>query len=79
MERYGNMSIPVQSTIAELTPTAVARAMGFPISTVFRWMNEDRIPGRGTAHKMRREKFEEAAKRLKADQAKPSKPRKVAA
>lgn len=61
-----SMSLPVRDTINELTPTAVAREMGLPISTVFRWMKSDRIPGAGAAHEWRRAQFEDAVKRLRA-------------
>ena len=60
------MTLPVHDTIKELTPTAVAREMGLPISTVFRWMNENRIPGRGPAHDWRVERFEEAVGKIRA-------------
>ena len=63
------MSTPVQATIKNLTPTAVAREMGLPISTVFRWMTNDRIPGRGTAHEWRVRQFEEAVEKLNAAKA----------
>ena len=58
--------LPVKATIEDLTPTAVAREMKLPISTVFRWMKSDRIPGTGAAHEWRRNQFEEAVKRLRA-------------
>lgn len=60
------MTLPIHDTIKKLTPTLVAREMGLPISTVFRWMNEDRIPGRGPAHQWRVERFEEAVNKIKA-------------
>lgn len=59
------MSLPVKATIQALTPTAVAKTMGLPISTVFRWMKSDRIPGKGPAHEWRRDQFEAAVKRLR--------------
>jgi len=55
----------IQQTIKELTPTAIAKAMGLPISTVFRWMKEDRIPGEGVSHKWRRDQFDAAVKQLR--------------
>ena len=74
------MTLPVHDTIKELTPTAVAREMGLPISTVFRWMNEDRIPGRGAAHDWRVERFEEAAGNIRASlKSAPRRQRKKAA
>lgn len=62
-----SMNLPVQATIKELTPTAVANAMGLPISTVFRWMKEDRIPGTKAAHEWRRSQFEAAVKKLRSE------------
>lgn len=74
------MTLPIQATIKELTPTAVAREMGLPISTVFRWMNEDRIPGRGPAHQWRVERFEQAVRNIRASiKADRRQPRKKAA
>jgi hypothetical protein len=58
------MSTSIRDTIEKLTPSAVARAMQLPLSTVFRWMKEDRIPGRGTAHEWRRRQFDDAVKAL---------------
>jgi hypothetical protein len=55
----------IQQTIKELTPTKVAKAMGMPTSTVFRWMTQDRIPGRGMAHKWRLDQFEAAVRKLR--------------
>lgn len=59
------MTIPIRKNIEELTPTAVAREMGLPISTIFRWMTEDRIPGKGAAHAWRVREFETAIARLR--------------
>ena len=64
------MTFPVAATIKELTPTAVAGAMGFPISTVFRWMKEDRIPGKKASYEWRRSQFELAVKKLRRSTAK---------
>src|SRR5258708_1391133 len=44
------MHPPVRDTIRELRLTRVARKMALPISTVFRGMTQDRIPGKGRAH-----------------------------
>lgn len=60
---------PVRKTIEALTPTKIAREMGVPISTVHRWMTEDRIPGRGASHEWRAAQFEAAAARLRAQTA----------
>ncbi len=67
MATFGGMSLPVQATIKELTPTAVANAMGLPVSTVFRWMKTDRIPGVKAAHEWRRNQFEAAVRRLREE------------
>ena len=68
------MNMPIQATIKRLTPTAVARQMRLPISTVFRWMTCDRIPGQGAAHEWRVSQFEAAVKELRAKA--PRQPRK---
>ena len=61
------MRLPVRDTIRELRLTRVARQMGLPVSTVFRWMREDRIPGRGRAHQWRVAQFEAAVAALRAE------------
>jgi predicted DNA-binding transcriptional regulator AlpA len=61
------MHPPVRDTIRELRLTQVARKMGLPISTVFRWMSQDRIPGRGRAHDWRVAQFETAVAALRAE------------
>ena len=69
--RTGNvagMRLPVRDTIRELRLTRVARQMGLPISTIFRWMTEDRIPGRGAAHQWRVARFEAAVAELRAEE-----------
>ena len=77
-QRSPAMTIPVQETIEKLTPTAVAREMGLPISTVFRWMKADRIPGTGAAHEWRRDQFEAAVKRLGSTKVRPRRQAKAA-
>ena len=57
----------VRDTIRELRLTQVARKMGLPISTVFRWMSQDRIPGKGRAHDWRVAQFETAVSELRAE------------
>lgn len=63
-----SMSIAVRATIKDIGPARLARAAGFPLSTVFRWMQEDRIPGRGAAHDMRLQKFTEVVNAIRQDQ-----------
>jgi predicted DNA-binding transcriptional regulator AlpA len=64
------MHPPVRQTIRELRLTRVARKMGLPISTVFRWMTQDRIPGKGRAHDWRVAQFEAAVSELRAETSK---------
>ena len=61
------MHPPVRDTIRELRLSRVARKMGLPISTVFRWMTQDRIPGKGRAHDWRVAQFEAAVSELRAE------------
>jgi hypothetical protein len=61
------MDLPVRHTIRELSLTRVARKMGLPISTVLRWMSQDRIPGTGRAHDWRVAQFEAAVNALRAE------------
>jgi len=59
------MQLPVRATIRELSLSRVARQMGVPVSTVFRWMTDDRIPGKGRAHEWRVAQFEAAVAALR--------------
>jgi predicted DNA-binding transcriptional regulator AlpA len=61
------MRLPVRDTIRELRLSRVARRMGLPVSTLFRWMTEDRIPGKGRAHQWRVAQFEAAVAELRAE------------
>lgn len=63
------MNLPVRATIKELGLSAVAREMNLPVSTLHRWMDEDRIPGRSAAHRWRVQLFETAVARLRARRA----------
>lgn len=63
------MSLPVRTIIKELGLSAVAREMNLPVSTLHRWMDEDRIPGRSVAHRWRVQLFEAAVARLRARRA----------
>jgi hypothetical protein len=69
----------IKQTIAELTTTAVANAMGLPISTVHRWKMEDRIPGEGPQHEWRVAQFNAAVKKLRSVKAKAAPKRRRAA
>ena len=55
----------IRQTIETYGTTAIADAMGLPISTVHTWKTSDAIPGRGILHDMRVEAFETAVKALK--------------
>ena len=61
------MRPPVRDTIRELRLSRVARQMGLPVSTVWRWMAEDRIPGKGRAHAWRVAQFEAAVAALRVE------------
>lgn len=62
------MPLPVRATIRELGLSRVARRTGLPISTVWRWMAGDRIPGKGRPHEWRVAQFEAAVAALRAEQ-----------
>jgi hypothetical protein len=66
MARFANMTLPIRQTIADLGITAVAKATGFPTSTIFRWMKKDKVAGKGLGHDLRYERFEAAVKKLLA-------------
>lgn len=39
------MALPIRKTIKHLKLSKVAKEMGVPVSTVFRWREADSIPG----------------------------------
>lgn len=53
--------LPIRETIQALGATRIARASGLPLTTICRWRDEDRIPGKGPAHDWRVRQFEQAA------------------
>lgn len=53
---------PVKDTLEQLGTTKVAKAMGFPISTINEWKTNDKIPGKGPLKAFRVSKFKEAIK-----------------
>lgn len=64
------MDLPIATTIKELGVAKVAAAANIPFSTVYRWMQEDRIPGQGTKNDWRVQQFVRAVEKLRADNAK---------
>jgi hypothetical protein len=64
-----SMTVPIRDSIEALTTTRVAREMGLPISTVHRWKEHDRIPGKGPSHDWRVSQFEAAVRKLQAEDA----------
>lgn len=59
--------VPVRASIEQFGPAKVASASGFPIPTICRWRDEDRIPGTGTAQQLKRQQFEAAVAKLRAE------------
>lgn len=53
--------IAIRETIRELGASRLARASGLPLTTICRWRDEDRIPGKGPAHDWRVRQLEQAA------------------
>lgn len=56
-------------TVKGVNVTELAQAIGVPRRTLFRWVEENRIPGRDAEKKLWSEKIERAAARLKKDAA----------
>lgn len=56
------MELPVAKTIEKVGIPALRDATGLPFSTLFRWQQNDNIPGQGTNKRLKRELFESAAK-----------------
>jgi hypothetical protein len=67
----------VEETIKTLGCTAIANAMGLPISTVHTWKRKKAIPGKGTLHAARVKAFKDAVRKVKKGAA--AKKRKAAA
>ncbi len=61
------MDLEVATTIKELGVAKVAAAANIPFSTVYRWMQEDRIPGQGTKNDWRVQQFVRAVEKVRAD------------
>lgn len=59
--------LPVRDTIQELGAAEIAAASGFPLTTICRWRDGDRIPGKGRAHEWRVKEFEAAAARIREE------------
>jgi len=59
------MRTSIRETIQTYGTTAIAEAVGLPISTVHGWKKADAIPGKGTLHDMRVQAFKAAVKSLK--------------
>ncbi len=61
--------LPVRETIQALGASRIARASGLPLTTICRWRDEDRIPGKGPAHDWRVLQLERAAQAVRAARA----------
>lgn len=57
--------ISVRETIATYGTSAIAEAMGLPVSTIHGWKTDNAIPGKGILHEMRVQAFAKAVKALK--------------
>jgi len=58
--------LPVRKTIEKLTISRLAKAMDLPVSTIHRWKEADRIPGKKGSHQIRVAQFEAAVAELEA-------------
>ena len=56
----------IQKAIEEYGVTKVARASGFPVSTIHRWCQANKIPGKGKAKEFRERELRAALATLKA-------------
>lgn len=67
--------VPIRETIKKIGAAEIAAASGFPLTTICRWRDEDRIPGKGRAHEWRVREFEAAVARIapEAGEQKPAK------
>ncbi len=65
----------VASLIKAHGTSAIAGAMGLPVSTVHTWKRANAIPGKGLIHAMKVEAFKAAISRLKEEALAPKKRR----
>ena len=63
--KFARMRTSIRETIQTYGTTALAEAIGLPISTIHDWKRANAIPGKGTMHDMRVQAFEAAVKSLK--------------
>jgi hypothetical protein len=75
------MAFPVAQTIKRIGFTKLHRASGIPLRTLFRWAEEDALPGRSdSARDARRRQLEEAIAKVEGQpRPTPKKQRKAAA
>ena len=57
--------IAIRETIRTLGASRIARAAGLPLTTICRWRDEDRIPGKGPAHGWRVRQLEQAVREVR--------------
>lgn len=53
MARSVAMNYPVRETINEIGPAALATVSGIPVRTLYRWAENDKVPGKGATHDWR--------------------------
>jgi len=56
----------VAESIERHGATKVAKAAGYPVTTIHRWKSEDRIPGKGKARELRERELKAAIAYLDA-------------
>lgn len=63
------MELSVRKTIKEFGLSPLANASGIPYSTLYRWRELDKIPGKGPQHAWRVNEFVRAVEKLRAEAA----------
>ena len=63
------MTLSIKETIEELGVAELSKASGIPYSTIYRWAEQDKVPGAGTRHDWRMQQLMRAVEKVRADKA----------
>lgn len=61
--------LPVAATLKDINLKELALASGIPYRTLYRWREDDRVPGRETTQRLRFDHLKASADKLRAEKA----------
>ena len=73
------MDIAVTELIKEVGVENLRRVSGIPVRTLYRWQEQNKIPGTGVRHELTVKHFQEAVAKARAEKRKPAPKRRRAA